>query len=262
MKSLNLWFFSVFFSFCAFSAHFDNSIEARHKRKKIALQEDAESLMNLLEMGDVDAYREKKDNINYRDIKKIFQHVNDNGDNILHFLVRLERFEDLNQKYNLGDLLIEEAQYVFDVLPAWKFIQFLTQGNNQEVSPLREAASSKYLSEYLDERRTVLSNHLSENVLSKIFSTPIPFQNRGLAYKALRRAVRSYSWPWRTAFDAMFSVVIPAGTGAIAYGFGDSVTLGVGAGAVAVGACAVIFKRLSNLKKAEKLLSGRGGVEL
>lgn len=248
MKNLSLWLFSVFFSFVSLSVY--------SRGLPDHLQQDAEFLMRALEKGNVDAYLEKKGNINHKDIKKIFQFINNNGDNILHFLVRLEQFEGF-KGYNLDQLLIEEIQDVFDVLPSWKFMRFLTQGNNQGISPLSEAASSKYSSEYLDERRTVLSNHLSENVLSKIFSTPIPLQNRGLAYKAFQMVVGSYSWPWRTYADAMVFTGITAAVGGIpAYVF-ESADMGLGAGgAVALFACYVTFKRLSNLRRAQRLLSG------
>ena len=174
-------------------------------------------------------------------------------------MVRLERLEDLNQKYNLDRLLIEEAEYMHG-LGAWKFIQLLTKGNNQGLSPLQEAASSKHLFEFSNDQRVVLSNHLSENVLSKLFSAPIPPQNRGLAYKAFEMSVGNYSWPWRTAFDAMIFVVTPAGAALGAYVTGDGTLIGGIGGAVAVFACAAVFKNSFNLRKAKKLLSPLGVV--
>ena len=256
MKNLSLKFLSVGVFFSSFSvyslpAHFDNSVEAHYKRRQISLQEDAKYLMEALERGDVAAYHKRRLDRSKSDMRKIVELANDDGDNILHALVRLEQFEDV-KGYKLDLLLIGEMKYIRR-LGAWRFIRLLTKKNKQGIAPVQEAAVSKQMSESVDTWRSKLSAHLSDAVVSKLLngSVSIPSQNRGLAYKAVEVAVGSYKWPWRTALDALVLIVSPAvATGAFTYASeGDMTLLGVGS-AITLYSCAVFFKRLSNLREA------------
>lgn len=256
LRLLSVSFFFIFFSVHSLPVHFDNSVEARYIRKQIALQEDAEYLMEALERGDVAAYHKRRLDRSKRDMKKIVTFVNGNGDNILHFLVRLEQFEDV-KGYALDRLLIGEMKYIRS-LGAWQFIRLLIKKNEQGIAPVQEAAASKQVSESTDTWRSKLSVHLSDAIASTLLdgSVSIPSRNRGLAYRAVEVAVESYKWPWRTVFDALVLVVPPAvTTGVVTYASnGDMTLLGIG-GAVTLSACAIIFKRLSNLREARHPLS-------
>ena len=63
MKSLVLRLFSVIFILGSFSVY--------SRGLPDNLQEDAKYLMQVLSQGNVEAYREKKENIGYKDMKKI-----------------------------------------------------------------------------------------------------------------------------------------------------------------------------------------------
>ena len=232
MKNLVLKLFSVVFILGSFSVY--------SKGLPDHLQQDAEYLMEVLSRGNVDAYREKKENIEYRDKKKIFKFVDGKGNNILHYLVRLERMEGLNQRYNLDQLLHEEIQYALDILPSWKFMGLLTKKNREGFSPLDEAAISQAALESPSDWKTVT----------------IPSENRGLAYKALQIVVGGYAWPVRAAFDAMVLGLPPVGAGIIAYSAGNETLTGIGV-AAAVAACGLVFKRLSDSGRVRKALSLR-----
>ena len=250
MKSLSLWFLSVSFSLISFSVHSEDYYEVNQEQEKIILQEEIEYLMEALKRGDVAAYHKRRLKRSKRDMKRIFELVNKDGDNIIHVLVRLEQFEDV-KGYKLDLLLIGEMKYIRS-LGAWQFIRLLTEKNKQGISPVQEAAVSKQMSESVDNWRSKLSAHLSDAVISKLLngSVSIPSQNRGLAYQAVEVAVGSYKW-WRTALDALVLVVSPAVvTGAFTYASeGDMTLLGVGS-AITLYSCAVFFKHLSNLKEA------------
>ena len=229
--SIRLGFFSVIFVLGSFPVY---SGLPNH------LQQDAEYLIQVLSRGNVDAYREKKGNIEHGDLKKIFKFVDGKGNNILHHLVRLERIEDLNQRYNLDQLLYEEIQYALDVLPSWKFMGLLTKENREGFSPLEEAAISQGALESPRDWRTVT----------------IPSENRGLAYKALRMVVGGYSWSTRAAFDAMILSLPSVGVGIIAYSAGNEILTGIGT-AAAVAACGLAFKRFDHSRRVKQVLSSR-----
>ena len=230
MKSLVLRFFAVVFIFGSFPVY--SSLQGKR----------AVRLMKDLSVGNVEAYRSRKRGIGDDDMKKVFQFVNNNGDSFLHFLVRLERFESLQQVYspNVERVFIEEVMDIYETLPKWKFMKLLTSKNKEGFSPLEEAVISQAALESPRDWKTVT----------------IPSQNRGLAYKALQMAVGSYSWPSRAAFDAMILALPPVGVGIIAYNAGNDILAEIGV-AAAVTACGFVFKRLSDSKRVRRELSLR-----
>ncbi|MCZ0932510.1 MAG: hypothetical protein OXJ52_05090 [Oligoflexia bacterium] len=106
------------------------------------LKADAVYLMEALDKGEVEAYEKRRNAINYRDVVRVLKFINNDGDNILHFLVRLERFESLSQDPNLDHFLFKEIQWIFDALHSWQFIGLMTKKNKQGISPAQSAAFS------------------------------------------------------------------------------------------------------------------------
>lgn len=124
----------------------------------------ASDLMNLLSEGNIESYRQLRDTAiknndvisaaktgiptvrtrRWKRVSKALTAVNEKGDNILHFLVRLEQSENLQQKYDNPDhLLTEELNTALFMLGPKRFLQLLIQENKERISPVLEATLSK-----------------------------------------------------------------------------------------------------------------------
>ena len=257
MRNLTLFPVVMAFCFVSFSGH---SGQLSRKRKADAL-----FMMEALSKGDILAYHGLWASLGIKGKKKILKFVNEDGDNILHFLVRLERFEILGSPpsdYTTtpGNILLSEIHRIKD-LDAWAYARLLTQKNKQGVSPAQEAATSLdwTLMESDDNWRSKLLADLSEQTVLKLLGHPVPPENRGLSYRSLKSAFEDYDWwYWRIPFEAVISgAVIFTGGAVIAVSLADPELISAPEvlGAGLLGACATSWLRLPRLRRAKRSLS-------
>ena len=76
-------------------------------------------------------------------MKKAFKSTRGDGDNILHFIVRLEDSDALKQMDDQA--LFPDIKLAYDVLGPDLFVKLLVQENNKKISPAQEAVHSKGL---------------------------------------------------------------------------------------------------------------------
>ena len=248
MKNINFWLFAISFLFPVSFPKADTDVEYESLH-----------LISSLSEGDLETYYERKKTLSkYMDIKKVLKFVNGNGDNILHFLVRLEQFNRW-EDYQLKSQLKFELEDIFNTLGAWQFLRLAIKKNKKGISPVQEAAFSHYISESPDNRKAKLSEHFSQDTMKVLFGTAGSPTNRGLAYEAMQTVVQNYRWPFRTARDALFLVLPPvaiAGMGASAYTEEPSAAvaaIGIGGGIAALSSCGLIIKRFSDWKQYKKV---------
>ena len=151
-------------------------------------------LMTLLSVGNIGGYQRIKQDIDPTDMEEIFTFVTQSGDSILHFIVNLERFADLRERYNLEQVLIKEVQFIFNILGPDQFIRLLRKKNNEGLSPLQEAISSTDTSLKSEGSKFFLLPYSSQNMIVKTLEERIPNQNRGLVYKVFQVVIGSYNW--------------------------------------------------------------------
>lgn len=151
-------------------------------------------LMTLLSVGNIGGYQRIRQDIPLKDMEEIFAFVTQDGDNILHFIVNLERFADLRERYDLEQVLIKEAQFIFNILGPYQFIQLLRKKNKKGLSSLQEATSSTDTSPESEGTKIFLLPYSSTNMIEKALKERIPEQNRGLVYKIFQDVVGSYDW--------------------------------------------------------------------
>lgn len=245
-----LYFFPVFFliSLPVFSEPQDKNLQ-----QSVGLM-----AMLYLSKGEVENYQKKIRSMEKRELKRTLKYINENGDNFLHLIVRLEGFEELNEIYNLDALLIQETEFIFESVGATEFIRLLKRKNNRGLSPLEEAVSSK-LSQNSKHRET-LSKHLSKKAMTFFYGeeSPLPVKNRGLAYNALKYAVHSWNWNAQAVFKSVLYGFPFGGMGVGLLAVGESAThTTLGGVLLAAGAtlCAHSFKKSYEGKKAKRILS-------
>ena len=221
MKALFLYF-SILFLFPINSQAKDDAFLLEVKEKALHLRD-------LLSKGDIEAYRSFSKSIAMRNKKTreaILSFVDPDGNNVLHFLVRLERFENLNQKYNLEELLVEEIRYVLDNLGEKTFARLSGEKNGQEFSPLQEAKFAQAPLESDKDWKLRLSQEPDFNrpAFSQLLEISTPEENRGSAFKALQTvafSINSNMPPWEKTL-----YVIGGGFGIL----GGTILLSIGIG--------------------------------
>ena len=195
----------------------------------LEIKQQAFRLMEALERGDTEAYYFQIHKTPVKRIKKMVQVVNFDGDNILHFLVRLEKFDRLES-------LISAWRHIGTALGANRLIQALVKKNKQGISPAMEAAFSKY-----PERAKWAFSLPPETAtaLSKGLGAP---ETRGRAYHALHLTVAEEADlpDWRVILAltlggglSALSIIVASHDGS------PAVSLSAAAGAVSVCALAV-----------------------
>ena len=157
-------------------------------------------------------------------MRKTFKSIaHSSGDNILHFVVRLEQSETLKRaEDNLG--ILPEIQFVYDMVGPEQFLQFLVKKNDKGISPAEEAASSK-----------------------------------GKAYESLRAFVARYSSLLRPSFMEGFFGMAAMAISEPAFSIlgGGYVDFIIGAGLVTwgVSTCYTGFKKEKHFRKVNRSLS-------
>lgn len=179
-------------------------------------------------------------------LRKAFKMRDEEGNNILHGVIGLERSEKFSEKYNVERALIEEAEFIFQSVGPERFIRLLRQKNHQGISPLERVVLSKQLSESKDWREVAspymqqflglqdsedlrealeeLSSHPLTDKMEKLLGEVIPVQNRGMAYSALKHVVKSHNWSWRAILARLPWGLVPAAAGAGTVAVGNTQT--------------------------------------
>ena len=195
-------------------------------------------LMDLLGKGDITGYRQLRQNalrsVSWRDsihkgygyhkLRKALATVDEQGNNILHFIVHLEQSEGLQYESDeLVRLLTGELDSLFGFLGARRFSRLLIQKNKHGVSPMQKAEVS-----------------------------------RGPAYEALRTVVQKRSYSLRSGFSEgllVFPYVI-AGKEILDWDVNMMMNaLGVASIAYGLNICYTAFSKRRTLKKINEQLS-------
>ena len=170
-------------------------------------QKKALELRELLSEGKIRAYQlfvRKDVDMRQKDIRKeVLSFIDKDGNNILHFLVRLQRFKSLYEKFNkeirtefvieaLEEMFVEEMEYVLDNLDEETFIRLLEDKNNKGLSPLQEAQLAQgHLESDEDWKKRLSSQNLHQRALEELSKESTAMENRGLAYQAFQTVVSS-----------------------------------------------------------------------
>lgn len=111
----------------------------------------------------------------WRTLEKVLKSTKQNGDNVLHFIIRLEQSETLTLETDIQDFL-KEIKFIYDILGSNLFLKLLIQENNEGFSPLQEAKQSKGLAYkalqhyfFNDQTFTLKSSVLSVNSCYSFF---------------------------------------------------------------------------------------------
>ena len=139
-------FLSVLLSFC-----FLPSVSYSSDTIMGIARDKASKYIQSLRAGDHEAYYELRQSLDKygaeeqkkikKAMKKAFKSTRGDGDNILHFIVRLGDSEAFKQ---IGDfeVLFPDIELAYDVLGPKLFLKLLKQKNNKNISPALEAVLS------------------------------------------------------------------------------------------------------------------------
>ena len=208
--------------------------------QSLQIKQEALRLMGFLERGDIEAYDFQIKKMPVKRIKKIVKVVNFEGDNLLHFLVRLETFD---YQYD-SQALVSIWQHIGAALGENRLIQTLIKKNKQGVSPAMEAAFSK------SPERAKLAFSLPPKIMEELSDGLGALATRGRAYDALHRAVQfevdTSNWrAWNIGFvssSSAFSFL--AGYYGFTFSHGPSMVASATAAAGAASVCALMFRRI------------------
>ena len=215
----------------------------------LEIKQQAFRLMEALSTGNVDSYYFQLNKTPAKWIKKVFQVVNFDGDNILHFLVRLEKFAD-------PEAIFYVWRHAGTILGGERLIQALVQENKNGISPAMEAAFSKF------KERTDLAHHFPPGIrmMTDLANTLGPPETRGRAYDALHFTVSIENEDpsnSRTIMDiglvaSMSIFSFSAGYPGFTFSHGPSMAVSAAAAAGAASICALAVRRVSRKRALAK----------
>lgn len=254
MKSLLLKLcFSVSFISLSFLAY---------SRAAPALLEDLEKafyeLTDSLERGDIEAYHKRGKKIGSKGMRRIFRRfVDGNGDNMLHFIVRLEQLESLRQEQNLNRLLVEETWRSFFTVQPLEFLRLLTKKNRKGNSPIEEASLFALRGKVEED---TLSPDKKAGILRFLSTSPLP-PGEGLAYKAIRIVTGEVVWPWAIGRKGI-RAALHISAGALVYsldgGMIADMVLGAGSLVAGGGYCSQAFRGYNDLQMVRQYIPPPG----
>ena len=217
-----------------------------------------------------------KDNIDEDVLKKAFGMIDGEKNNVLHSLIFLERSENFRGRSDLETLLIKEAEFIFNAVGPEQFIRLLRQKNHAGFSPLEIALASKQFEGEAKSGKEILSPHILAQPINSLISSlvleptlrsredmykllvrSVPAQNRGAAYSALKRVVKSYNWSWRAIVARLPWGAVPVAGGGIASVGNSEVELYAGVAVIlsGMGICAWAFKEWHDAGRVSRSLS-------